>query len=188
MPETVSILDGSTFVVSDGRGDIDADPSQPHGLFHRDTRFLSLWRVTVNGAAPDVLSVENEQYMSAQFFLVPPTGTIYQNPYLSLIRRRVVGDGFHEDMALLNHANEGVEVELRVEAGSDFADLFEVKDALEKKGEHYREIGRDELVLGYRRGDFVRETRIASSAPAEITPEGFVFRLDLAPHQPRRSS
>jgi glycogen debranching enzyme len=183
MPETVSILDGSTFVVSDRRGDIDADPSQPHGLFHRDTRFLSLWRLTVNGAGPDVLSVENEQYMSAQFFLVPPTGTIYRNPYLSLIRRRFVGDGFHEDIALLNHASEDVRVELRVEAGSDFADLFEVKDALEKKGEHYRRVGHDELVLGYRRGDFVRETRIASSVAADITPEGFVFRLELAPHE-----
>jgi glycogen debranching enzyme len=53
---TISILDGSTFVASNARGDIDADPSQPHGLFHRDTRFLSRWRLTVNGATPDALS------------------------------------------------------------------------------------------------------------------------------------
>jgi hypothetical protein len=64
--DTISILDGSTFVISDARGDIDAAPDKPHGLFHRDTRFLSRWRVTVNGATPDSLSVENEQYHSAQ--------------------------------------------------------------------------------------------------------------------------
>jgi hypothetical protein len=29
--ETIRILDGSTFVVSDRRGDIDAAPDQPHG-------------------------------------------------------------------------------------------------------------------------------------------------------------
>jgi glycogen debranching enzyme len=182
--DTISILDGSTFVVSDRRGDIDADPSQPHGLFHRDTRYLSRWRVTVNGLPPDPLSVENEQYFTAQFFLVPPTGTIYRNPYLSLIRKRMVGDGFHEDIAVLNHANEPATVELRLEAGADFADLFEVKDALEKKGEHYRRIDDGLLVLGYRRESFVRETRISTSVPAtEITPDGFIFRLELEPHE-----
>jgi glycogen debranching enzyme len=181
--DTISILDGSTFVVSDARGDIDADPATPHGLFHRDTRFLSRWRLTVNGVSPDVLSTENEQYFSAQFFLVPPTGTIYRNPYLSVIRKRLVGDGFHEDVAVLNHANEPVSIELRIEAGSDFADLFEVKDALAKTGEQYRQIQGDALVLGYRRGDFVRETRISSSAPAEVEPDGLLFRLELAPHE-----
>ena len=39
--ELVSILEGGTFVVSDAHGDIDASPDEPHGLFHRDTRFLS---------------------------------------------------------------------------------------------------------------------------------------------------
>jgi hypothetical protein len=48
----VSILDGSTFVVSDRSGDIDASPDQPHGLFHKDTRFLSLRRLTVDDAVP----------------------------------------------------------------------------------------------------------------------------------------
>jgi glycogen debranching enzyme len=182
--DTISILDGSTFVVSDSRGDIDAAPDQPHGLFHRDTRFLSLWRVTVNGTTPDSLSVENEHYHSAQFFLVPPTGTIYRNPYLSVIRKRLVGDGFHEDVAVLNHSNEPESVEVRVEAGADFADLFEVKDALEKKGEHYRRIDDGKLVLGYRRDDFVRETHVSSSVePAEITCDGFVFRLELGSHE-----
>ena len=46
MPETISILDGSTLVVSDSRGDIDAGPESPHGLFQRDTRFLSRWQLS----------------------------------------------------------------------------------------------------------------------------------------------
>jgi hypothetical protein len=37
MAETLSILDGSTFVVSGTNGDIDAEPDQPHGLFFKDT-------------------------------------------------------------------------------------------------------------------------------------------------------
>ena len=35
---------------------------------------------------------------------------------------------------MLNHDAKPVELAIRIEAGSDFADLFEVKDALKKKG------------------------------------------------------
>jgi hypothetical protein len=46
--DSLSILDGSTFVVSNHRGDIEARADQPHGLFYRDTRFLSRWRLTLD--------------------------------------------------------------------------------------------------------------------------------------------
>jgi len=36
----VKILEGSTFVVSDERGDIEASRTDPAGLFSFDTRFL----------------------------------------------------------------------------------------------------------------------------------------------------
>jgi glycogen debranching enzyme len=185
MPEnTISILDGSTFVVSDRAGDVDAGPEQPHGLFYRDTRFLSRWILTVDGIRPDVLSTDDVDYFAAQFFLVPPTGTIYKNPYLSVIRKRLVGEGFHEDVTVLNHDAEPAELVLRVEAGADFADLFEVKDALQKKGETYAEVRNGELVLGYRREAFVREVLIASSAPVEIEGSALLFRVTV----PARSS
>jgi hypothetical protein len=71
---------------------------------------------------------------SSQFFLVPVTGTVYVDSTLSVLRTREVGNGFHEDLSILNHANEPVDLTVRLEAGSDFADLFEVKDALKKKG------------------------------------------------------
>ncbi|HEV8420700.1 MAG TPA: glycogen debranching N-terminal domain-containing protein, partial [Actinomycetota bacterium] len=59
MGETISILDGSTFVVSDTRGDIDAGPDQPHGLFFRDTRFLSRWVLALEGRPLQVLSTDH---------------------------------------------------------------------------------------------------------------------------------
>jgi hypothetical protein len=75
--ETVSILDGSTFVVSDTHGDIDAGQNQPHGFFYRDTRFLSRWRLHVGDGDLDVLSNANTDYFAAQFFLYPRTGTVH---------------------------------------------------------------------------------------------------------------
>ncbi len=137
---TVSILEGNTFVVSDLRGDIDATPTDTTGLFAFDTRYLSRWRLTINGKTPNSLSTDDLQYFSAQFFLVPGTGTIYVDADLSIIRKRAVGKGFHEDLTILNHSAKPVDLEVRIEAGSDFADLFEVKDKLAKKGEFYTSV------------------------------------------------
>ena len=165
---TVSILEGNTFVVSDLRGDIDATPTDTTGLFAFDTRYLSRWRLTINGKTPNSLSTDDLQYFSAQFFLVPGTGTIYVDADLSIIRKRAVGKGFHEDLIILNHSAKPVDLEVKIEAGSDFADLFEVKDKLAKKGEFYTSVSDGRLVLGYRRETFERETWITSSVPAAI--------------------
>jgi len=163
--ESISILDGSTFVVSSPNGDIEAQPDQPHGLFFEDTRHLSYWVLTINDTRLNVLSTDAIEYYYAQFFCVPPISTIYQNPTVSVIRRRFVGEGFYEEIAVINHENSAREFELQVEADADFADLFEVKDALSKKGKYYREMREGMLVLGYRRENFVRETIIESSIP-----------------------
>jgi glycogen debranching enzyme len=84
--DTISILDGSTFLVSDLRGDVEASPDQPHGFFYRDTRFLSRWRLRANGEPLDALSTDDLAYFAAQFFLVPPTGDVNTNPTVSVIR------------------------------------------------------------------------------------------------------
>ena len=180
--DTISILDGSTFLVADLRGDIDASPDQPHGFFYRDTRFLSRWQLTANGHPLDVLSTDETQYFASKHFLVPPRGTVTGKPTISIHRNRTIGDGFHEDVTVLNHDTEPIELELRLDAGSDFADLFEVKDALAKKGERYTRIEEETLALGYRRDDFVRETRIRCSKPADVDECGFTLRVRLEPH------
>ena len=59
---------------------------------------------------------------------------MYVDSKLSVIRRRAVGNGFREELTILNHEDKPVDLTIRIEAGCDFADLFEVKDALEKKG------------------------------------------------------
>jgi glycogen debranching enzyme len=184
---TVSILEGNTFVVSDLRGDITASPTDTTGLFAWDTRFLSRWCLTIDGKAPNSLSTDDLQYFSAQFFLVPGTGTVYVDADLSIIRKRAVGNGFHEDVTILNHGAAPANLEVRIEVGADFADLFEIKDALAKKGEYYRQITDGRLVLGYRRETYARETWITSSAPVEITgtdgdTPALVYHAHVAPH------
>jgi glycogen debranching enzyme len=178
----VRILDGNTFVVSDERGDIEASLTDPTGLFSFDTRFLSRWVLTVDGQRLTPLSVDDLQYFETRFFLVPGTGTVYVDAKLSVIRHRSVGNGFHEELAILNHDAKPVELTVRIEAGCDFADLFEVKDAVEKKGSYSTRLDDQRLVLSYQRETFSRSTAISSSQPCALDEHGLTFQLTLGPH------
>jgi glycogen debranching enzyme len=178
----VNILEGITFVVSDVSGDIAPDSAEPAGLFYRDMRHLSRWQVRLNGHELDALSGEATDYDEALFFLVEPTGTIYRNPAVSLLRRRHVGDGMQEYLEMTNHGVEALSLELSLLFGADFADIFEVKDRLQKTGRSYKVINPDEVTLGYGRGDFRRETVIRASG-AFFTDESVTFRITLQPRQ-----
>jgi glycogen debranching enzyme len=177
----VKILDGNTFVVSDSRGDIEASLTDPTGLFSFDTRFLSEWVLTVNGQRLTPLSTDDLQYFETRFFLVPGTGTVYVDSKLSVIRRRAVGNGFREELQILNHDEKPVDLTVRIDAGSDFADLFEVKDALKKKGTYSARVTDGRLVLGYQRETFTRATDISATAPARVDKKGLTFKTRIEP-------
>ena len=178
----VKILDGNTFVVSDEGGDIEASISDPTGLFSFDTRFLSKWVLTVNGERLNPLSVDDLEYFETRFFLVPGTGTVYVDAKLSVIRQRAVDAGFHERVTIFNHQEDQVDLTVRVDADCDFADLFEVKDALRKKGSYTTRVERNRLILRYTRETFERATVISSTAPARVDEEGLTFDVSLEAH------
>ena len=180
--DQVQILSGNTFVVSNGRGDIEASSTDPTGLFSFDTRHLSRWVLTFDDQRLTALSTDDLQYFESRFFLVPGTGTVYVDAKQTVIRRRSVADGFKEELTVLNHADEPIDVKIRIEAASDFADLFEVKDALEKKGSYSTDIADGRLRLTYRRDTFVRSTVISASEPCEIDPDGLTFQVHVQPH------
>jgi glycogen debranching enzyme len=180
--KTISRLEGNTFIVSDPEGNINAAPVDTHGLFAWDTRFLSRWVLTVDGETPNALSTDDLEYVSAQFFLVPGTDTVYVDAELSIMRKRSAGNGFREELLIRNEKSEPKDLVIRLEAAADFADLFEVRDALSKKGETYQRVDDGRLVLGYRRETFIRETWITSSARAIVDTKGMTFRVRVAPH------
>lgn len=180
--ELVQILEGNTFVVSDDRGDIESSLSDPTGLFSFDTRFLSRWVLTVNGQRLNALSTDDLQYFQTRFFLVPGSGSVYVDSMLTVIRQREVADGFREELRVLNHESEPVDLQIRIDVASDFADLFEVKDALKKKGHYRPRVADRHLVLEYQRETYVRETWISSSSPSDIDEKGLSFSITVPPH------
>ena len=133
-------------MVSDRRGDLEATPTENHGLFLDDTRFLSRWILTIDGHPPEDAVGRRQAYFRVQFFLALTTGTVYVDSHLSVIRRRCVTTGFEETIELANHDKEPIDLEVKLEAGADFADLFEVKDKLAKKGKCYRRVEDGALV------------------------------------------
>jgi len=120
----LTILEGSTFCVSDERGDI-VEPTM--GLFAHDTRFLSRWALTINGARPLILSSRKVEYYSAAFFLRNPVVGGLEHDEISIARERFIGDAMQEHLVVSNHAPRRVAFDLALEIGNDFADIFAVK-------------------------------------------------------------
>ena len=178
----VKILNGNTFVVSDESGDIEASMTDPSGLFSFDTRFLSRWVLTVGGQRVSPLSVDDLQYFQSRFFLVPGIGTVYVDSSMSVIRHRSVSTGFREELTILNHDAQPAELTVAIEAGSDFADLFEVKDALSKKGTYHTRADASGLRLMYEREAFRRATLITSSQPCSYNEQGLEFTIRIDGH------
>jgi N-terminal domain of (some) glycogen debranching enzymes len=123
----LTILEGSTFCLCDERGDIDGSESA-QGFFTEDTRFLSLLRLRVNGARPLPLSFGKVEYFSAAFYLRNPLAGDLLQDEVSIVRERFVGEGMQDRMILENRSMRGVSFDLELEFGSDFADIYAVKD------------------------------------------------------------
>ncbi|MBG6104353.1 glycogen debranching enzyme [Micromonospora vinacea] len=179
---TVACIDGNTFMVSDASGDVESSPSTPVGLFAADTRFLSRWRLTVNGECMTALSVDDSQYFEVTFFVVPGAAVDYVEADVSAIRRRRIGPDLTESLTIFNYGERDMTLDVRLEVAADFADIFEIKfDSGDKTGARYTHVGPDELRLGYRRDTYRREVVVSASEPAEFDPGGLRFAVRLPP-------
>lgn len=119
----VSLVDGTTFVVSSPSGAVGDEPAQ--GLFVLDTRIVSRW----------VVEVLDWSIAPLTFATVAPfAGTFVSRverrdepgAALTLVQRRYLGGGMREDVEVRNHGPER-DLVVRLHVGVDLAGLFEVK-------------------------------------------------------------
>jgi glycogen debranching enzyme len=178
----VRILEGSTFLVSDDRGDVETNPMVPTGMFSFDTRFLSTWVLTVNGERLQSLAVDNPQYFESQFFLVPGEPTHYVDAKISVIRHRSIGYRLGERLTVFNHDQDEADLDVRITAECDFADLVQ-RDVRDRAGRLYAKVEDGRLRLGYQRDEFQREVVISSSVPANVTDRSLSWRVRIGPQQ-----
>src|SRR6266511_3765162 len=179
MADSLVVLDGSTFFVSAPSGDVvgvEAD-----GFFHADVRHLSTWRLLVDGAPMRVLTSRNLRYYSAAIFGTLASARVGENPPVSIQRERIVADGVHEDLLIENNSEVGRTLRVELRYGSDFADIFDIKDRTPKKGRTWAELGANELTLWYERDGFRRGTRIRFSEPCDLREDSARFDVTLGP-------
>ncbi|MGH3013388.1 MAG: amylo-alpha-1,6-glucosidase [Gaiellaceae bacterium] len=188
----LTILEGSTFCVSDERGDI-SEPTM--GLFAQDTRFLSRWVLTINGARPLMLSSRKVEYFSAAFFLRNPVAGDLAQDELSIGRERFVGGAMQEHIVVRNHSRRQVAFDLALELGNDFADIFAVKEYDFALGdpEHARplppavapayESEDNQFVIVSDDGGFPGLTQVVLSERGEASDSTVTYRIELGPRE-----
>lgn len=91
----VTLIEGSTFCVSEPGGDI--RPDRPQGLFVRDTRVLSRWELTIDGLPAQPLTVQSAGPYSAAFIGRMPPRAGRADSTMLVVRRRYVGEGMREE-------------------------------------------------------------------------------------------
>jgi glycogen debranching enzyme len=175
----VTVLDGSTFVICDQRGDVDG-VAAASGLFAADTRFLSRLVLTVDGVRSEPVSFEQAAPHVALFELRVPTG-------LALRRELFVGQGLEETITLENGSDREVDTVVGLEVASDFADIHAVKRVADSGSTRPAAVARPERWDGAATVAFADEGFPARTfvhlEPAPDEPAGGTarYRIRLAP-------
>ncbi len=173
----LTVLDGSTFFVSDPSGDVEAEHAD--GFFHADMRHLSTWRLLVDGESPRTLSSEIVDYYSGRV-----VAGVWEedatDATISVTRERLVAGGVHEDVIVENLTERPQRIELVLEFASDFGDILECHERPKKIGRVTRHVGEQEVTLRYKRDDFIRETVLRFSEECAVDRERATFVVDLA--------
>jgi len=180
------------FAVFDSFGDIGATAGGPDGIYFNDTRFLSRLEMSLNGMQPlllgsnirddnTLLSVDltNPDIYSENRLLLPKD-TIH------IVRTVFLWRGTaHQRIALRNHGERAIGVNLSLTFGSDFADLFEVRGMRRaRRGRKSEDLAApDRIIMRYDGLDGrTRQTLLAfDPAPTQLTESSASYRLVLPP-------
>ncbi len=159
-------------------GDISTDGSgeRATGLYLRDTRHLSQFRVTLNGTRLDRLSAHVHDAASATVtttnsLIRLPDGAILHPHQLVLEQAVTLHDGIQLTVTLQNFSSMTLPLSLGFEFASDFRDLFDIRGfRRDRRGECLApRLEERTVVLGYRGlDDQVVETAVTFDRPASV--------------------
>ena len=186
----LTILEGSTFCICDDLGDIATETS---GFFAYDTRFLSRLVLRVDGSRPLLLSSGRMEHFAAAFYLRNSSVNGLPHDSLSISRRRFVGTGMQERIAVRNECMQRLDFELTLELAADFADIISVKHhdfalgdpehapALPPPAPATQDPGRSSILILDPAGDL--RTHVLLSTPGRLDGNLLAFDLSLEPHE-----
>ena len=183
---------GDAFALFDTHGDIVGGEAAPEGVYYRDMRHLSFWRMTVCGTYPMLLASTIDDRMDSLIVdltnanLTNREGRNIPGEVLHFSRIKFLHEAnAYERLAVRNFDECAHSFTIELTLGADFRDMFEVRgDTRERRGEQdapacseseiaYRYTGLDELP---------RDTAIAfAPAPDHLSPHRIRFDVELAP-------
>ncbi|MGH9045314.1 MAG: amylo-alpha-1,6-glucosidase [Acidimicrobiales bacterium] len=170
----ITIVEGSSFCISERTGDISAGGS--HGLFCRDNRFLSRWKLEVDGRSAQPLTVERTAPFAASFTARQPPHEGLADSTLLVVRRRYVGNGMREDITIGNLGSEATTLRVTLSVDADFADLFAVKEGRAHDGDGVeRSVKQGCLELSLSEGGEGRAVTILATGEPIVGPEGLTW-------------
>jgi glycogen debranching enzyme len=176
----VTLVEGSAFCLSASSGDI--DPSRPQGFIFRDTRFLSEFRLRLNGNEPEPLVATTSDPFVGVFVGRGQPATGRADSHLLVTRHRYVGRGMREDVEIANFAEEAAFCLVELELDADFADLFEVKEGrVKKQGKHTTDHEGTRITFSYKRGPFRRATYVDFTEAPRIVGGHVRYELIVPP-------
>jgi glycogen debranching enzyme len=196
--KVLSIKEGETFLYSDIAGNLDDRREYGHGFYHRDTRFLSHFRMKVSGRDPVLLSSSSERaYMSYVDLTNPELFGNGDPPVpqqtLNIRRVRAIHGRLFERIRIKNYNPNHVRASMSFSLAGDFADIFQVRGVRAGGDGHaeppqargaraeFSHRGTDEV---WRRTviEFEPEPDRLDVVGDQVVAE---FSLELAPHQTR---
>ena len=174
----VTLVDGQTFCLSSRSGDFDSNPA--HGVYFADMRVLSRAHLRIGGVDIEPLAVQQDVADTATFVgrCVPP-GHVEGN--LLVIRRRHVGNVWHEQIELRNFTPNPITIPVEIEVAADFADVFAVKEGREElEGAHSIEVHDTSMAFRWRLGDINRKAELSVTGPSpQVSKQGFRWSVEL---------
>ena len=177
---TVTLVEGTTFCICARSGDIRSGAE--HGLFFRDTRFLSRFELTVDGLELDPLGAQCPAPYAGTFIVRRPPRAGTADSTLLVVRHRYVGNGMREDIVVRNLGRETAGVILSLEVDADFAGLFEVKEGRARGRDAIEQsTGTSDLTMSYQFGADSRAVRVSGDEQAKAVPGQITWQLVVAP-------
>ena len=181
-----------TFGLFDRYGDIQSTGLGEEGLYHQDTRFLSLQELLIDGVRPMFLNStvkDNDSLLIVEFMnpdIYAGEEVAIAKGVLHIFRAKLLWDTTcYEHLRFVNHGMETADITLSLAFDADYADIFEVRGIKRvRRGEYMpREIKKGELLLSYSgRDKVVRRTRIGfDPLPTNIHHDRVEYRLSLMP-------
>lgn len=190
--ELRAVKHGDSFALFDTHGDVVGTEGTPEGVYFRDTRQLSFWRLTICGTYPMLLGSALDDRVDALIVdltnssLTNRTGKRIPNDVLHFGRVKFLHEGSaYERLSVRNFDECPHSFSIELTLGADFRDMFEVRgDKRERRGTHaqprcrpdgieYRYVGLDEIE---------RRTAITFAPRPDFTSEHKVrFDVALAP-------